>query len=112
MAVSFVGFYFVPNPICGAIHIVHAVFEQGIYFYVDSLVDFAGRHHTRAAVQRRYQVRKRADPVRHAKHKLYYRNYMKIYQQVSASVCYYVYCIPLINRSLTYLYMIEKCGTF
>ena len=50
---------------------------------IDSLVKFAGRHNTRAAVQRRYQVRKSIDPVRHAKHKAYYRSYMKRYQQVS-----------------------------
>ena len=59
------------------------------------MVEFAGRHDTRAAVQRRYQVRKQADPVRHAKHKLYYRNYMKQYQAVSASACYYAYCVPV-----------------
>lgn len=53
--------------------------------FTDSMVDFADRHNTRAAVQRRCKVRRRLDPVRHEKHKKYHRDYMKKWQAVGGA---------------------------
>ena len=66
--------------------------------FTDSMVDFADRHDTRAAIQRRYKVRRKLDPVRHENFKKYHRDYMKKWQLVSRALNFFVKN-PLLYRN-------------